>query len=316
MKDLQPINTQIKDGDPRKYNVIAGVLRDHPNTLGIWRKFGLLERKQGNSPETRVRKHGAPEHMLGGAVNIRALGGLLVDRGVLTPNTVLEAEEAILVHDAGKPFEFPFVKAVAEGASWEMVRPDLEKVDPTPNKALTQTLENQFASQLIPDPNLNSDIDKGRRIHIARAEVAGRVHKARLLNEGVSDHIISLQGSTEYASCPDIEAVVDDFDSLEGEERTHAIQKLIVHWADDGMKESIMRPIDERAEEVFKKPANVLLSQAYKDFNPGRETAEEIQVRVGRKVEKVLSGLLGLEDPSHLYTTVDRKLQEMIIQAS
>jgi len=316
MKELPPVTTQQKDGDPRKFKVISNLFKDHPDVLPIWHEFDLMERKRGSTPETQVRKHGAPEHMIGGAVNIRALGQLFVERGILGKDDVLEAEEAFLVHDSGKPLEFPMVKAVAEGATWDDIKTRVEGADPTPSKELTKSLESQFASQLNPNPGLDADIDKGRRIHIARAEVAGALHKDRLLNTGVSKEVVDLQGYTEYSSCPDIETVVDNFNTLEGPERTRAIQELMVHWADDGMMESVMKPIEERCRVVFQKPANIPLNQAYRDFNSRGETAEEIQVRVGHKVEEILSDLLGLDNPSQLYATVDQKLQELIVNTA
>jgi hypothetical protein len=275
-----------------------------------------MDRKPSDREGYQIRKHGASEHMIGGAVNIRALGQLLIEKGILEKVDVLEAEQAFLVHDAGKPFEFPLVKAVTEGATWKDIQSLIEEIDPTDGKELTDSLEKHFASQLNPDPSLDPNIDKGRRIHIARAEVAGAIHKARLRQEGISENVIALQGSTEYSSCSDIETLVNNFPDLKGEERKSALKALMVHYADDGMIESVMKPIEERCRVVFQKPANIPLNQAYREFNDHGETAEVIQVRVGHEVEGILSNLLGLADPSQFYTTVDRKLQELIVNES
>lgn len=301
------IDTQHKDGDPRKWPYLRSLIERHSQAIKIWHEFGSMERKPGKNFEisgSMVRKHGAPEHMIGGAANCEALGQMLEEKGELDSNDICDVIDAVMVHDSGKPAEVGIIRAaMADDVSWDKVEAVIKTIEIKGRDGLIVDIKGKWTETM--QPNVN----KGERIYIARAMIAGKVHKERLKQAGVSDRVIELQSATEYSSCPEVEDLVDNFDNLSAGERKLAIQKMMVHWIDDGMKESVMSTVDDRCEAVFKKPDNILLSEAYRQHNKGGESAKDIQIRVGHKVIDLLARLAGVE-PEELLSKVDERVRE------
>ena len=125
----QPVDTQHKDGDPRKTAFTVGLMHRHKQAVEIYQNFGLMvkvpitdeatakkEAAWGHSVRSKgegweKRKHFAPEHMVTVIVGTQALGQLLQERGHLSSDQVTEIERAAAIHDAGKELEFVLVNS-------------------------------------------------------------------------------------------------------------------------------------------------------------------------------------------------------------
>lgn len=298
-----------KDGDPRKLVFVRHLIQEYPEALRVWHEFGLMQRVPGKEPGTEVRKHNAMEHMMAGAGAVIELGTILSDKGVLDQNDVHEIAEAFMLHDAGKDLESRMVTAaIANEASWEDIIAPLKDIRLDNKQAELDGLREKYQRYF------GDGSDKGTRIHVTRNLIAGSISRTRLIHEGIDPKVIEIEEAAEYSACPSMEDIVDNLDKMSGSERKTAIQKLVLHWVDDIMTNSTISTIDERIKTVFQKPANRPLSEAYRNFNAGGESAEEIQIRVGKKIEQTLAKLAGIGNPDELVPTIKGKLQEKISQ--
>lgn len=304
MVNERSVKTKVKDEDPNKFVVILDLLKKHRDILPIWREFGIMERKV----DAVYRKHRAPEHLIAGALYGQALGQLLAEKDHLSEKDVTDIEEAYLLHDCGKPLEAAIIKAaVSDDSSWSKIEESVASIYLPDKEYLLKSIKERT------ETFMTSEVEKGVRIHVARSVIAGEIHKERLKSKGIASEIIQMQSTTEYSSCPDVEGLLENYVSFPESEKRLALKRLVVHWLDDSMTESVMKPIENRTKDVFRKENNILLSTAYKYFNNGNESAEEIQIRVGKRVENFLANLIGVQD-NEVQNTVEKKLQHILSQ--
>ncbi len=301
-----PVNLHEVDGDSRKMIAVRRLVRKYPDAFDYWHKSGIDERL----PEGK-HKHGVLGHQLGGAMAVEAIGGLLEERGVLNQPEVENTVRANLIHDADKTTDMQFIIMAMGGkdgkgeVSWARVEEIVRKTD-LPNKGqVLDDLRKDYGEYMDPG------VELGDRVHVARAMIAGRVHKERLARAGFSPQVIDLQGATEYTGCDEVDRLLDIYDQLLPADQAVIVQKCIINYVDNGMKESELVPVEDRTEAVFAKPINVALSKAYVNWNDKGETARDKQNRVGKRVEAFLAGLAGV-GPKDFLSVVESKMRRKI----
>ncbi len=304
------INLHKVDGDPRKMIAVRHLVKKYPEAIEYWHKSDIDERVDvaGNKYGAKKHKHGVLGHQFGDALAVEAIGEILKEKGVLSEDQVEEDVRAILLHDADKPTDMQFIlmakggKEGDESVSWEKVERIVNKTDLKNKKHVLGELRRDY------EKYIDSSVDVGTRVHIARAGIAGRVHKERLLQAGFSDKITDLQAATEYTGWNEIDGLLDNYDTLSPTERAFVIQKCVMNYVDTSMRESEMVDLEHRTNAVFEKGINVDLNTAYASFNDKAETAKTKQIRVGRRTEAFLADLVGVE-PDQLLGAVEARMQ-------
>ena len=300
-------NLHEVDGDPRKMSAVRRLVKRFPQAIAYWHNSGIDERVPGLPGSTKHR-HGVLGHQFGGAMAAEAIGDMLKRAGVLNEQQVHDVVLANLIHDADKTTDMKFIIMAMGGkdekseVSWSKVEEIVKGTD-LPNKSevladLKEKCERYF----------DNSVPVGERVHVARAMVAGRVHKERLAKAGFSSRIIDIQSATEYTGCDEVDRLLDRRDQLPPDEQVRVIQKCIVNYVDNGMMESELVKVEVRTKKVFQKPINVALSEAYAGWNEKGETAENKQIRVGRRIEEFLAGLIGVE-PGMFLDTIEKRMQ-------
>lgn len=297
-----PVNLHEVDSDPRKMIAVRHLVGKYPEAIAYWHKSGIDER----FPEGK-HKHGVLGHQFGGTLAVEVIGDLLREKGVLSEAQVEETALANMVHDADKPTDMAFIIMAMGGkdgsgeVSWAKVEEIVGKTDLQNKEEVLEDLKRNYGRYF------DNGVKVGERVHVARAMIAGRIHKERLAQAGFSSRVIEIQGATEYTGCDDVDKILDS-----GRELTERdIQMLIINYVDNGMKESELVKVEDRTTAVFQKPINVALSKAYVGWNEKRETAEDKQTRVGRRVEAFLAGLVGVV-PDKFLSVVEERVQSKI----
>lgn len=313
----RPVNLHQVDGDPRKMAAVRRLVRKYPDVIAYWHNSGIDERVPVGGSEFGVEKHkhGVLGHQFGGAMVAEAIGDLLIENGVLNEAQADKTVRANLVHDADKPTDMALITMAMGGkdetgeVSWAKVEAIGRNTDLPNIEEVLAELKTEY------EEYFDKSKDVGERVHVARAFVAGRIHKERLAQAGFSPDIIDIQGSTEYTGCDEVDLLLDMYDQLPIARQKRVIQKCVICYVDNGMKESEIVPVEERTEAVFKKPINVALSTAYRGWNDKGETAEEKQNRVGRRIEAFLAELVRVE-PDKFLNVVEQRIQQNILQIS
>jgi hypothetical protein len=346
--DLEEVNIYTKDGDPRKTAFSVGLLKRHEKAVRIWQDVGLMAkssisdidiarkdalwghsiRKTNDGYERR--KHFAPEHMVTVIAGSQALGQLLEEKGLLTKEDVFDVEDAAALHDAGKELEFLLVNnTFKENPTLESYKEiiNVPNVHITDNEELKKIIA-QFAPQLIRQ-------EKGVR-GLAAYDLAGEINKLRLKAKGVSEKTLDVQQMAGHTSCPEIESLIDTFGSQSEEEKTKTIEMSVLHYIDDvTTNPNIINPeitTDEKGNKLNALDRRCQQNEdnvKYAEFNLAwkndprnttrgttKETAFQMQRRIGHKVETFLSNLIGLTDPISLPQKIDERIKQNIISGN
>lgn len=313
-----PVNLHEVDRDPRKMIAVRRLVGKYPEAIDYWHKSGIDERTVATDKDGLIKegvmkhKHGVLAHMFGGAMNAEAIGDLLKENGVLNEDQVEETVLANMIHDADKTTDMSFIIMAMGGrdgkgeVSWAKAEEIVRNTDLQNKDEVVASLKENYGNYF------DKEVEVGERVHVARAMVAGRVHKERLAQAGFSPRIIDIQGATEYTGCDEVDELIDKYDQLKPAEKAVVVQKCVVNYVDNGMKESKLVTVEDRTKAVFAKPINVSLSTAYRSWNEKGETAEAKQIRVGKKVEAFLAGLVGVE-PDKFLSTVEERVQGNIV---
>ncbi len=312
---VETTNLHKVDGDSRKMVAVRNLVQRFPEAIGYWQNSGALERapvfveKDGEKVDrgTTKHKHGVLGHQFGGAIFSEQIVAMLQERGLLNYDQGRETVLATLIHDADKPTDMAFIVMAMGGrdgqgeVSWFKVEEIVRGTDLANKVQVLDELRRY--SQFF-----DKTVDVGDRVHVARALIAGRVHKERLKAAGFSDRVIEIQGATEYTGWEEVDYLIDDFPNLTGETRALALQKIVINYIDNGMMESELVEPDVRTAAVFKKPINIALSTAWANYNEKGETAEAKQIRVGFKVRAFLAELVGV-NPDEFLGVLESRVQ-------
>lgn len=336
----QPVDTQYKDGDPRKTAFAVGLMTSHQVAMAIYQDFGLMvkvpiadetvaqkEAVWGHSVRIRgegweKRKHFASEHMVTVIAGTQALGQLLHERSHLSSDQVVETERAAAIHDAGKELEFVLVNTALRDQNdineyaTVLASPNIKVVD-----------RQSFLARIIEaSPQLQADTPKGKRAQVAY-DLAGDINELRLKEKRVRPDLLKIQKMVGHTSCPETEEIVDSFDTLKDADRQRAIQILVMHYIDDVVTNpNIIDPaiteangerlnaLDRRCIQNENNSKYTEYDQAWQQDprNKTGETAFVMQRRVGHKVEKVLADLLGINDPLTMPEVIDSRIRSNI----
>lgn len=294
----KPVNLHEVDGDSRKMIAVRHLVNKYPEAIAYWHKSGIDERL----PDRVKHKHGVLGHQFGGTLAVEAIGDLLRGKGVLNETQVREVGLANMVHDADKPTDMAFIVMAMGGrdgkgeVSWAKVEEIVGKTDLQNKDEVLEDLKRNYGRYF------DNGVEVGERVHVARAMIAGRVHKEILAQAGFPESVIEIQGATEYTGCDKVDEILDSGVDLTAQD----IQMLIINYVDNGMKESELVAVEDRTTAVFQKPINVALSKAYVRWNEKEETAEAKQVRVGKRVGAVLAGLAGVQPDKFLSVVEER----------
>lgn len=344
-KDINhPVDIQHKDGDPRKTAFAIHTMMVHKRAFAIYKKFGLLEKQpvqdenlekdaawghslRHSSKNWERRKHFATEHMVTVIAGVHALGQLFEEKGLLTPADTFDVGEAAAIHDAGKELEFVLVKEVLDKPmSQKSLDSLLEKLN------VDKAYLNQIGSDKLELylRLLQEGIPAGIR-GLAAYDLAGDLNELRLEKEGAfSNKIIGIQRMVGHSSSPDIEALLEKFDELSNEEKSLALQTLIMHYVDDvTTNPNVIDPkisIDEKGNRLNALDRRCIQNEdnpKYKDYNLAwqhdprnktGETAFAMQRRVGHRVEQFLAEKLGIEDSLSLPEVINKRVKKDISQ--
>jgi hypothetical protein len=337
--DSEEVDISTKDGDPRKTAFSVGLLKRHENAVHIWQDFGLMVKSTisdidiarkdalwGHSIRTTKdgwerRKGFAAEHMTTVIAGTQALGQMLKEKGLITDQDIFDVEDAAALHDAGKELEFLLINnTFKENPSLESYKEKIHvpNVQVTDNEKIEETIT-QFAPQLVRQ-------EKGIR-GLSAYDLAGEINGLRLKEKGVSEKTIDVQQMAGHASCPEIESLVDTFVAQTKEEQTNTIKKCILHYVDDiTTNPNVIDPkIDEKGNALDRRCQQNEDNAKYTEFNLAwqndprnttrgttKETAFQMQRRVGHKVETFLSKLIGLTEPLTLPQQIDERIKQNI----
>lgn len=309
---LQPVNLHQADGDPRKMIAVRHLVGQYPEAITYWHGSGITERVAVAGNEgARKHKHGVLAHMFGGAVFAQEIALWLKERGALDDSQLREVVLANLVHDADKVTDMKLIIMAMGGkdgtgeVSWAKVEEIVRGAGLTEAEQVLEELRREYERYFDPA------VDVGERVHVARALVAGRVHKERLAQTGCPERVIDIQGSTEYTGCDEVDGLVDKYPRLSQGGKYWVIQKAVVNYVDNGMRESELVDPRTRTVAVFQKPINIALSKSYVRWNGKGETAESKQIRVGEKVGAFLAALVGVE-PENFLGELEARVQKRI----
>lgn len=343
------IDLQQKDGDPAKRDYVVDLLGRHRKTvIRVWRKFGIDRQTTINAEQAENdrnaghtvravseseqaftrRMHTAPEHMVAATAAGSAIGEMLRERGVLDKGHVLEIEEALLVHDAGKELEVRLVNAARKAPGTSEINAELsnEYIDVN-NKNLKINQKGALTRIKQRYAKMFNSPDEGTRA-IAGYDMASDVNELRLRAQGVRDRVIKIQKEVAFTSCPTIDKRISQYPSETNRgERALTTQMAVAHWCDDTHTNDKMNPdiveeggqrlnaIDTRTIAVFKIPRNKVLDEAWRsDFRSRNgEGAADMQRRVGHNVERFLARLAGVEDSLTLPAVVSSQIEENIL---
>lgn len=300
-----PIDLHKVNGDSRKMIAVRHLMKKYPKAIEYWKDSGATERVSG---EVR-HKHGVLGHQFSGGIFADEITSWLEEKGLLNRNQVSEVVLATLIHDADKPTDMAFIIMAMGGreqkdeVSWANVETIINGTDLSNKEQVVDDLKTNY------EKYFNGDVSLGDRVHVARAMVAGRIHKDRLKAAGFSDTVIEIQAATEYTGCDEVDYLIDQYAGLTPEEQKLALQKIVINYIDNGMMESELVDVEKRTDAVFKKPINIALSIDYAKWNDKGETAEVKQVRVGRKVEAFLANMVGVE-PSEFLPFLNARVQD------
>lgn len=339
---LQSVDTQHKNSDSQKTAFTVDLMLHHKDAVSIYQDFGLMVKipiddeitakkdiAWGHSVKTTKigwerRKHFAPEHMVTVIAGTQALGQLLMECGILTNKTeVFEIEKAAAIHDAGKELEFSLVNAALKEP---IVLGEYKNILNSPNIKIGNK-EAFYAKIAEFSPKMDSKTSKGIRAQAAY-DLAGEINELRLKEKNISPDLLKMQKMVGHASCPEVEKMVDSFNKLDSEKKRQAIQIFVIHYLDDivtnpniidpAITESVdgkkLNALDRRCiqNENNSKYQEYNLDWKLDPRNKTGETAFAMQRRVGHKVEKLLAGILGLEDPLLLPSLIDNKIKDNI----
>ena len=271
------------------------------------------------------RKHFAPEHIVTVTGGVQALGQLAVEHGLLTPKDVSELETAAMVHDAGKELEFLCVKYALELNFNTHKITDLLS---SPDIDIAARYKPEFDQVVAQFSKRISRITRnvGRRAQLAY-DLASTVNELRLKSKGVSPKVIIIQKMVGHSSCPDTEALLKSLKRTKtgSVKQREIIATLIMHYVDDIVTNpNVINPGKDRNGEyaLDSRCSQNEANKGYTQYNKawkkdprnqkGRETAFQMQRRVGHLVENKLAELLDVEDPLTLPTVINTRIRTNI----
>jgi len=328
-----------KDRDPRKTNYFFHLLRRHQDVIRLWRLYGIMagmsvdkdqvehERTWGhtvrakNEHEFHRRKHFAPEHMSTVIAGCRALGDLLINKSLLTEESVLQVEKAAAVHDAGKELEYVLVSRSLQ-APLTNVEEVLDELNVTIGN------QSQLDQEIGNYREALSGDSAGFRA-LAAYDLAQAINSLRLKEAGFSPELIRLQSVVGHSSCPEIEDLLSGYQRLSPDEQKTALMMFILHYIDDvttnpnvidpqitqGEDGVYQNALDRRCAQNERNPKYAEYNLAWREDRRNRtnETAFSMQRRVGHLVEMLLADKLGIDNPLSLPMVVNEQVQQNIL---
>lgn len=336
------VDTQHKDGDPRKTAYTVGLMLRHSEAMRIYQKFSLMKKMPisdrvsaqkdaawGHSVRSTLsgwerRKHFAPEHMLTVIAGCQALGQLSQERGLLSETDIFEIEQAAAIHDAGKELEFALVSAaLRDEVSVEEYAALLS--GPT---IRVQNTEQFLISVLEHGYKMLGAHSKGAR-GLAAYDLAGGINELRLRDEGISPEILGLQKMVGHASCPEIDQMLRSPETLDAANRARVLKIQVIHYIDDiATNPNVIDPLitvgpsGERLNALDRRCFQNDANPKYREYNYAwcqdqrnqtGATAFEMQRRVGHLVEQAIANSLDIEDPLTLPAVVDSKIRQNML---
>lgn len=283
------------------------ILRPEMTAIDLWTETGLMDRRPDGSPI-----HNAPEHMLKVTDTVQVLGNALVQKGILQPEDVIQVMQAASLHDAYKGLEANLVREYLAGSlTQEQFNALLGTLGFHINPATTEEIYGQYELML-------EHGDKGIR-GLAAYDLAGALSRAKLMEMGFDQQLVTIAGSVGHSSCVEI--------PYTGDEKLKWM-RLVMHYADDvvvnsaiarGVKDdknALDLRIDANEENPRYREYNtswpLYAREMYPDYQNTYETAYLMQRAVGHQVEAELSRVLGIENPLSLPDFIEDDLDSRV----